>query len=174
MGCRINPASLVVRRSCYEAAGPFNEQRLWGIDWDMWLKVAAISGVAYSPRASSRYRIHGASGSSTGLFGPRYLNEDFEVLSAALERLDQDPGLASLRPLRRQALRSYSLRALHAAGVSCEAGQRKGTLRAIGEALRCTPTLATRPTVWALTAGALVGPWCYRAWSRLHPQRPAS
>ncbi len=164
MGCLINPASLVVRRSCYGVVGPFNEERLWGIDWDMWLRLAAISGVSYSPKPLSRYRIHGASGSGTGLLGPRYLTEDFSVLRPALDRLEQEQVLAGLRSKRRQALHSYSLRAMFAAGKNCEAGRRLSTLQALGQAVRYMPALATRSTTWALAAGALAGPWIYRAW----------
>ena len=171
MGCVINPASLTVRRSCYATVGPFNEQCLWGIDWDMWLRLAAVTGVSYTPRISSRYRMHGASGSSTGLLGPRYLAEDFSVLKSALERLDLDPQLEKIRPKRRQALRSYSLRAMNAAGANCEAGRRLSTLRALGEALRCSPSLITRPTVWALAAGSVAGPWSYRIWVGLRGRR---
>lgn len=171
MGCIINPASLLVRRSCYAIVGPFDEQRLWAIDWDMWLRLAAMCGVSYTPRASSRYRIHGASGSSTGLLGPRYLTEDIAVLNSAIERLDLDPQLKAIRPKRQQALRAYSMRAMSAAEANCEAGRRFSTLRALGEALRHTPTLAVRPTLWALAAGAVAGPRSYRAWRKLRNPR---
>lgn len=174
MGCIISPASLVVRRSSYSAVGPFNEQRLWGIDWDMWLRLAAVSGVSYTPRVSSRYRIHGASGSSTGLLGPRYLAEDFSVLKSALDRLDQDTRLEAIRPRRQEALRSFSLRAMSAAGANCEAGRRFSTLQALGWAIRHSPSLLTRPTVWALVAGVVAGPWSYRTWKKLRRHVPAS
>lgn len=174
MGCIINPASLVVRRSCYAAVGMFNEQRLWGIDWEMWLRLSEIGGVSYTPRVSSQYRIHGASGSSTGLLGPRYLAEDLSVLNSALGRLNQDPRLEAIRPKQRQALQSYGLRAMSAAGANCEAGHRLGTLRALWEALRYHPSLATRPTVWALAAGVLVGPCSYRAWKRIRGAKTAT
>ena len=166
-GCVINPASLVVRRSIYASAGPFDEQRLWGIDWDMWLRLAAVSGVSYTPRISSRYRVHGASGSSTGLPGPRYLSEDLSVLKLALARLDEDPRLEGARLKRRGAMRAYSMRAMNAAGANCQAGRRLSTLGALREALRHSPILITRPTVWALAAGCVVGPQGYRIWRRL-------
>lgn len=167
MGCVINPASLLVRRSLYSEVGPFNEQRLWGIDWDMWLRLAAISGVSYSPRASSRYRIHGASGSTTGLLGPRYLAEDFSVLKGALERLEKDPKLAGIRPRRWAALRAYSMRAMYAAEANCLAGRRLSTLSAVSEAVRNTPSLLAKPTTWALALGGVLGSWPYRTWKGL-------
>lgn len=153
LGCVINPASLMVRRALCDRTGPFNEQRLWGIDWDMWLRLAAISGVSYTRRISSQYRIHGKSGSSTGLLGPRYLREDFAVLKEALDRLTSEPALASLRSHRKAALRAYSLRAMNAAGANCEAGLRGSTWGALREAIRYSPWLLTRPTTWALAAG---------------------
>ena len=53
------------------------------------------------------------------------------------------------------------MRAMSAAGANCEAGRRLSTLRALGDALRHTPGLITRPTVWALAAG-LLGPGCVK------------
>ncbi len=167
MGCVINPASPLVRRSCYSLVGPFDEGRLWGIDWEMWLRLAAITGVSYSPTVSSRYRVHGSSGSATGFLGPRYLSDDFAVLRSALDRLSNDSRLEASRPKRSQALRAYSLRALSAAAANCEAGRRWSVLRSLGTALRHSPALITRATVWALAAGAFVGPWCYRLWKRV-------
>lgn len=158
-GCVINPASIVVRRALYDRTGPFNEQRLWGIDWDMWLRLAAIGGVSYTRHISSQYRIHGKSGSSTGLLGPRYLREDFAVLKEALDRLANEPALAALRSERKAALRAYSLRAMNAAGANCEAGLRGSTWGALWEAVRYSPWLLTRPTTWALAAGRAPYRW---------------
>lgn len=167
MGCIISPAAPLVRRSCYLAAGPFDESRLWAIDWDMWLRIAAIAGVSYSPIVSSRYRVHGASGSATGLLGPRYAQEDLQVLREALGRLEKDPLLAAQRPRRRAALHAFSRRALYAAGANCEAGLRTAALGNLAAALRTRPTLASKPTTWALLAGVTLGPWSYDLWRKL-------
>lgn len=163
-GCVISPAAPMVRRSAYERTAPFNEKRLWGIDWDMWLRLAEFGGVSYSPRIVSKYRIHGSSGSATGLIGPRYLTEDLEVLNEALRRIDGDPSLSPLRAKKAEAIRAYSLRAMSAAGVTCEANERTAALRALSVAVAHTPSLVARPTVWALLAGALIHPSIYKAW----------
>ena len=172
MGCIINPASLMVRRSCYATAGPFDEDRLWGVDWDMWLRIAAMNAVSYTPAVSSRYRIHGSSGSSTGLLGSRYLSDDLAVLRAALRRLDLQPNLTPARAMRGKALRAYSLRALSAAEANCVGGRRASTIRAVATAIRYSPVLLTRPTLWALVAASVAGPGVYRVWKRLRGPRP--
>lgn len=170
MGCVISPASPVVRRSCYASVGPFDERRLWAIDWDMWLRLAASYGVAYSPRPLSRYRVHGASGSTTGFAGTRYAREDRAVLRMALDRLERDPGLEPLRALRERALHASARRALYAAGINCEAGRRQAALANVLLALKDRPQLVFKPTVWALLVSTVVGGWAYRIFRRYRGQ----
>jgi glycosyltransferase involved in cell wall biosynthesis len=166
-GCVINPASLVVRRRCYEMVGGFNEERLWGIDWEMWLRLSARYGVAYSPLVSAAYRIHSASGTSQGLLTALNGDEDLVVLQNAFREIDARTELAHLAPLRSRAFRRLARRTLEAAGYNCERGNVSGVRRNLRSALRIDPWLISRPTVWALGLSCYLGSWVYPAFQRL-------
>jgi glycosyltransferase involved in cell wall biosynthesis len=167
MGCCINPASPVVRRACYEQVGAFDEHRLWGIDWEMWLRLAARFGVAYSASADARYRVHGESGSAHGINGARRCREDRQVLEAALQRVLTEPTLQRFRPLRRAALHRLGLSALHVAGSNAVHANRRGIADSVRCALQADPWLALKPTVWALALASALGPSLYRRWERI-------
>jgi glycosyltransferase involved in cell wall biosynthesis len=50
----------LVRRSCYEQLGFFDESLPWE-DWDMWMRIARHYWFVYSPTPSAQYRIHSQS-----------------------------------------------------------------------------------------------------------------
>ena len=51
------PAMTVLgRRECYEAAGPFDETLVYE-DWDMWLRLAKRYEFAFSPHVGASYRV---------------------------------------------------------------------------------------------------------------------
>ena len=47
----------LIRRSCYEIVGLYDENLPWE-DWDMWLRVARHYSFLYSSTPSARYRVH--------------------------------------------------------------------------------------------------------------------
>jgi glycosyltransferase involved in cell wall biosynthesis len=169
LACVINPVAPVVRRRCYDSAGPFDESRLWGIDWDMWLRLAAHHAVSYSPSIAAAYRVHGGSGSAAGMLGTRRVEEERAMLDRTFIWIAADPALASLLTLRGEADRSLALRALFTAGHNCEAGHMAAARDNLALALALDPTLRARPTVWALLAACRFGPGTYRLFRRLHP-----
>ncbi|MGB8065425.1 MAG: glycosyltransferase [Candidatus Sulfotelmatobacter sp.] len=50
----------LVRRSCYEKLGCFDESLPWE-DWDMWLRIARQYSFVYSQSPSAKYRVHSQS-----------------------------------------------------------------------------------------------------------------
>ncbi|WP_246398953.1 glycosyltransferase family 2 protein [Hymenobacter latericoloratus] len=62
--CFIAAMSTLVRRSCYEKVGLFDE-KLPFEDWDMWLRIAKEYRILYSPKVSALYRRHSASSFET-------------------------------------------------------------------------------------------------------------
>ena len=54
---RIQPPSIVVRRSVYEHLGAFFAVK-YGEDWEMWVRIAAHYPIAHSPRYLACYREH--------------------------------------------------------------------------------------------------------------------
>lgn len=49
--------SALVRRSCYQKVGPYDENLPWE-DWDMWMRIARHYSFVFSPTPSAKYRIH--------------------------------------------------------------------------------------------------------------------
>jgi glycosyltransferase involved in cell wall biosynthesis len=168
-GCVISPVSPMVRRKCYEDVGLFNEERLWGIDWEMWLRLSARYGVMYSPKVSAAYRIHDSSSTAAGLLAAKNGAEDLQVLKSAFREMAERPELSRFAGLRRGALRKLGLRTLYAAGYNCERGNIHGTGENLRFVLRTDWSLLTRPTVWALWLSCHLGPWVYRTFRRLRP-----
>ena len=50
----------LIRRSCYEVVGLYDEHLQWE-DWDMWLRLARHYSFVYSPIPSAKYRCHSRS-----------------------------------------------------------------------------------------------------------------
>jgi glycosyltransferase involved in cell wall biosynthesis len=174
-GCLINPVSPMVRRSCYDVVGRFNDdaQRLWGIDWEMWLRIAARWNVAYSPARAARYRIHGSSGTATGLADGRIL-QDLDVIDDTFRLIESLPGLEELKEFKSEALHYLGLRTLDAAGYNCEHDNLSG-VRANLVALRKTsPDLCWKPAALSLRLACTLGPWVYKAFRRVRSIAPSS
>lgn len=170
-GCFISPVSPVVRRSCYEAVGRFNDdkERLWGIDWEMWLRISASYGVAYTPEILASYRIHESSGTSVGLLNARNGAQDLLVLQNAFRLIEERPELKQFSHLRRSAFRNLALRTLYAAGYNCEQGNVRGIRENLKFALRTDSSLIARPIVWTLWLSCYLGSWVYRAFRQMRP-----
>ena len=47
----------LIRRSCYDKVGLYDENLPWE-DWDMWMRIARHYSFAYSPTPSAKYRLH--------------------------------------------------------------------------------------------------------------------
>jgi glycosyltransferase involved in cell wall biosynthesis len=58
-GQRLQPPTMVVRRSVYETLGGFDDRlTVSGEDWEMWVRIAARSPVWYEPMMLAAYRVH--------------------------------------------------------------------------------------------------------------------
>ncbi|HKV79625.1 MAG TPA: glycosyltransferase [Candidatus Sulfotelmatobacter sp.] len=53
----IGGQAALVRRSCYDEVGLYDENLPWE-DWDMWMRIARRYTFLYSPAPSAKYRIH--------------------------------------------------------------------------------------------------------------------
>ena len=54
-----NPSMVMIRRSHFDRVGLFNVNLRFGDDWDMWLRLAAISDIAFASEPVAIYRWHG-------------------------------------------------------------------------------------------------------------------
>jgi glycosyltransferase involved in cell wall biosynthesis len=57
----ITTSSLVLRRSCFETAGMFDERLTAGEDWDMWVRIGTRFRFVYVDQVLIRYSVHSAS-----------------------------------------------------------------------------------------------------------------
>jgi glycosyltransferase involved in cell wall biosynthesis len=63
----VQPATFF-RRSAFEAVGGLDESLHWGMDYDLWLKIARRFPIAYLPRKLARYRQTGQNKTALGRF----------------------------------------------------------------------------------------------------------
>jgi hypothetical protein len=54
----ICPMAVVIRRAAIECAGGYDESLIGNEDWDLWIRIARQSGIAYVPKVLARYRYH--------------------------------------------------------------------------------------------------------------------
>lgn len=80
---RLQCPSVVVPKRVYSAIGPFRDDLLYIIDWEMWIRIAARFEVAYIPDVLAAYRVHGGSETSR-LAKSGAINSDFDRGLAAI------------------------------------------------------------------------------------------
>ena len=92
-GQRLQCPSVVVRSETYRKVGGFDTRLKFVIDWEMWVRIAAFSAVAYLPVALVEYRVHDQSETarlkSSGCITDD-LAEAYRVLSTTLRRHGSD------------------------------------------------------------------------------------
>lgn len=146
----ITTSTVVVRRSAQDAAGAFSTSiGASSTDWDMWLRIALHSDIAYTAEPVARYRQHGQTISRVTCRSGERLRCDVRVARRVLQlerRRIEDP-----REAARTARAALAAKALAHAGDLYTAGNRRETLRTVMFAVRLAPrTLGLR------SAGLLV------------------
>jgi hypothetical protein len=61
LGQRLQCPSVVVRKEMYDRVGGFDESLGFIIDWEMWIRLASVTQVAYVPEPLATYRVHAGS-----------------------------------------------------------------------------------------------------------------
>ncbi len=82
--------AVVVRRTCLDQAGLFDEAFLAHEDWDMWLRVACRSRFAFVDAVLARFRLHDAN--LTGPASPLF-TQLLETRPRVLDKAFADPNL---------------------------------------------------------------------------------
>jgi hypothetical protein len=110
------PESILVRRHCYDAVGPFDESLRASEDWDMWLRISRRFTILTIPQLLTRHRVLPGSMSSDP---QRMLTNRLTVLT---HHFGSKPGDAqSGTPTQRRAFaRAYLTSAVEYLGVSAE------------------------------------------------------
>lgn len=167
VGCLINPAGVLVRRTAYQAVGGFTEDVVWGVDWHMWLRLSLQGRVAYLAEPLALYRDHPQSGTSGVLLSGRYATDELRALDDAFRRLPA--GAKHLKSLYRPARRKVAQRVWSHAEEVCRVGHG----RAARVAVRKLPAIDWRVLFqgkfWGLLAATFGGYGVFewvRSWKR--------
>ncbi len=107
---RIQPPSIVVKRSVYENIGSFFAVE-YGEDWEMWLRIAAHFPFAYTPEILAAYRQHSGSMSGRSFLKGQNIRDLRKVMDITEKYLPQ----SQRKMLRRKANNFYSSYALRTA-----------------------------------------------------------
>jgi glycosyltransferase involved in cell wall biosynthesis len=121
----------IIRRSCFERVGGWDESILLSEDWDMALRVARFYRLHFVGTTVARVRVH--AGNATAIGGAEFeerLRQRARVLDKVFRQPDLPPGIAAMAPL--------AYRNLHTgAGLQYLAARRpRSALRSFGQALR--------------------------------------
>lgn len=171
----VTSASVLVRRSAYEAAGSAYDPRfVVGYDYEMWVRLAARSPVGYLDVVDVDYRLHPGQATHASpdcAERVRLVDHVEALLAQALPDLSFGSHYPSLR------------RARGLLGAALDAAEEGDSLAARGylrRALALRPLVALHPAVPAVLAtDALGGPGQKalsrgRSWARMAPGRLAS
>lgn len=154
MACIIVPVSMVFRADAAQKAGEFRRDIVWGPDWEWAIRLAHEGGVFYDATPRAAYRVHVGSGTASalnkGFNGP---NEHM-MFREAFERLKTDPIMASeAAEIEKRANWRRGLRHMAYAEQLLAQNNRAMARANLRWALRAAPTLASRPTFWAMQIG---------------------
>jgi hypothetical protein len=149
----ITTSTVVARRALHEAAGTFSTTiGASSTDWDMWLRIALRSDIAYTVRPVARYRQHEQTISrATSQSGER-LRCDVEVARRVLH--EERRRIREPREAARSARSALAAKALIHAGDLYTAGRRGEAVRAIALAARLSPRTAGPRALRLLVATA--------------------
>lgn len=140
---RVRAPGIVVRRSAYERVGGYRADLPHAADWDMWTRLAAHGPVVFVDEVLARYRRHAASDTSTRVRSGENVRERVTAIGVVLGYLPPSRQAS----LGRRALAYAAVFALRTALQLARAGQPRGAVRQLREALRC---------LWLLPGGVRV------------------
>ena len=95
----LNFSNAIVRRSAYDAVGPYEEDLWFSAEWDMWTRLLMVSAVAYIDDPLVCYRLHPGSQTFTG---SRDTTAFLDQLQRVLDRIYGNPRLPPRLRTRRR------------------------------------------------------------------------
>jgi glycosyltransferase involved in cell wall biosynthesis len=150
----------IIRRSCFDRVGPWDESILLSEDWDMALRVARHYPLRFVDEIVARIRVHPGNRTS---FGSSELEACIGQRARVLDKAFGEPNL----PREIAALRPLAYRNLHTgAGLQyLIAGRRRCALRSFREALGAggNPVSTAARIVWCAFTWFFIERY---AWSR--------
>jgi glycosyltransferase involved in cell wall biosynthesis len=148
----IQTPTMVVRREVYERLGGFDRRVPYGEDLEMWVRIAGSFPIRYEPAPLALYRGRSGSNSATSMQTGQNLRDALRAIDLALD---------SLPPERRADVRRASRArcagwALDSAAMLVEAGNRRGAVAQLREALRASPSVTTVAHLGGIVSGRVV------------------
>jgi glycosyltransferase involved in cell wall biosynthesis len=151
-GYFVRPASLLVRRSAYQAAGQaFDESFPYIYDEEMWFRLAVRFPVGYLARCDADHRIHHSQDS----FGVRPAEQILRFLDRAEAVVEREPWAAQWSHRERNRTRSHWL--LSATLDALERGDARSASAHLRHALRLHPWSVTDRRAVAAVVGLTFG-----------------
>lgn len=140
------PEAMLVRRSCYESVGPFDETLSACEDWDMWLRISRRFRITGTTQILTRHRVLAGSMSTDP---DRMFTNRLAVLKKQLgtEPRDEDEGVESKR-------RAYGRAYLGASVEYLQHGHQDRACECLQKMARVSPDLLTQlDTLYQLGCG---------------------
>lgn len=136
--------TVMTRRDCQQRVGPYsNRLRTSGEDWDVWLRIALISDVAYTASPVAQVRCHPGSLSAASVSNGKRLRCDVRVVRGVFR--SERRRIPEASEVEERAHAAMAAKALIQAGDACSRGETGVALRAAITACNVYPALAADP-----------------------------
>jgi tetratricopeptide (TPR) repeat protein len=144
--CRLQTASIVVRREAYERLGGYCPQAKSAFDWEMWQRLSVHYPVWYEPAPLAFFRQSGQSESARLTASGRRVADSRAAIEVARSYL---PG-AKADPLARRAAEYYALWAFELADEQLKKGNLAAALANLREGIACSRSDAVTRKLFSL------------------------
>ncbi|HBY58158.1 MAG TPA: hypothetical protein DEG96_09960 [Candidatus Atribacteria bacterium] len=148
-------SAAIVRKSCYDLLGGYNEKIPWVSDWEMWLRICLKWKIAYIGKVLCLYRRHQMSG-TTGIINLNLAGmEEYKMFKEFWEYLlPEKKHLSYLEPI---AIKQTAKRMLWRAWNTIQNGQTRLARRNIALGIAIDDSLLRDFRVYALFLLSLLG-----------------
>ena len=140
---RIQPSSIVVKRSTYEQLGGFCPEAKSAADWEMWTRISAYYSMGYEPQILAAYRLHLSSWTSRLMETGGNISDTRKSIEITQSYLPPNQALE----LSNKAKEHYAFYALNTAKQLLPQGQSTAVIAQIQEALKCSQSTAVKETI---------------------------
>ncbi|MGB3190760.1 MAG: glycosyltransferase [Limnoraphis sp.] len=140
---RIQPSSIVVKRSTYERLGGFCKEAGSAADWEMWKRIAAYFPLWYEPKALACYRLHSTSWTSRLLQTGGNILDTLKSIEISHSYLPPEKA----ETLSKQAREHYAFYALNTAKQMLGVEDEKAAIAQIKAALKCSQSQSVKKAI---------------------------
>ncbi|MEA5541942.1 glycosyltransferase [Limnoraphis robusta Tam1] len=150
---RIQPSSIVVKRSTYERLGGFCKEAGSAADWEMWKRIAAYFPIWYEPKALACYRLHSTSWTSRLLQTGGNILDTLQSIEISQSYLPPEKA----ETLSKQAREHYAFYALNTAKQMLGVGEEKTAIAQIKAAVQCSQSQPVKDAIIQLFSSEIWG-----------------